>query len=471
MTETNIIDSNKVFFLNRSDIEGRIDPNFYGNHFRENKIKLNRAKNKVVLFKEIINEFSGGPMGFHLHTYDYRDTGIPVLRIGNLKEMYLNKDDSFIFISQEKHVELKNSKIKVGDLIFSKAGKVGEISIVPEGFGEGNLNQALSRISLKNNVNVEYVYIFFKSAIGSLQIQRFGGGRAVQDDLKMSEIEHFKIVLPNIENQNIIVDYYKKAYFKKLQKESEAEKLRLSIDSYILSELGLKLPERNIDLASRIFTVNFSEVAGVRIDPDYTSKYEFIINQKAKYKFVAFKNLLEYAPQYGANEEATDINSPSDIRYIRITDIDENGNLKNGKWKTAANTDKRYLLNKDDLLFARSGSVGRCYIHKQTEQEAIFAGYLIRFVVNDKVIPDFIFHYCNSSVYKFWVSAIERPAVQSNINAEEYKSLPIPLPPIDKQKEMLLHIDNIHKQIKKLQIDASEVLETAKQEVERMILG
>ena len=73
--------------------------------------------------------------------------------------------------------------------------------------------------------------------------------------------------------------------------------------------------------------------------------------------------------------------------------------------------------------------------------------------------------------YKLWVSAIERPAVQSNINAEEYKALPIPLPPLTKQTEIATHISQIRAQAKQLQLEASEVLATAKAEIERMILG
>ena len=161
-----------------------------------------------------------------------------------------------------------------------------------------------------------------------------------------------------------------------------------------------------------------------------------------------------------------------ELTKIRITDIDEIGNLKDAGWKTAKNTEERYLLKNNDLLFARSGSVGKCYIHKNIEKDAIFAGYLIRFILDlEKANPDFIFYFCNSSIYYFWVSAIQRPAVQANINAEEFKSLPIPLPPLEKQTEIASHIQNIRSQAKALQHEAASVLEEAKREVEKMILG
>jgi restriction endonuclease S subunit len=184
------------------------------------------------------------------------------------------------------------------------------------------------------------------------------------------------------------------------------------------------------------------------------------------------KDLLIKPPQYGANEEAIDGNPRTDTRYIRITDIDEYGNLKETGWKTANKVEDKYLLNLNDILFARSGSVGRCYIHRDISKPSIFAGYLIRFVVNpEKVNPNYLFYFCNSAIYKYWVSAIERPAVQSNINSEEYKSLKIPLPNLDKQNEIAKHISFLRDKAKLQQSEAKSELEKARKEIEKIILG
>ena len=167
-----------------------------------------------------------------------------------------------------------------------------------------------------------------------------------------------------------------------------------------------------------------------------------------------------------------DKNNIEEITYIRITDIDDWGYLKENDLKTASNIEDKYVLNKDDLLFARSGSVGRCYLHTNDFHKSIFAGYLIRFVLNTQVAnPNYIFYYCHSKIYKMWVDAISRSAVQSNINSEEYKSLPIVLPPLEKQIEISDHITAIRNQAKQLQQQAKTDLEQAKQEVEAMILG
>ncbi|MGB6092184.1 MAG: hypothetical protein WBF83_00310, partial [Moheibacter sp.] len=78
-----------------------------------------------------------------------------------------------------------------------------------------------------------------------------------------------------------------------------------------------------------------------------------LLSQKSIYSNTLLKELLLKQPQYGANEEAKEYKTEEEIRYIRITDIDNLGNLKDNNKKTASVIDTKYLLNYNDLLFAR----------------------------------------------------------------------------------------------------------------------
>jgi restriction endonuclease S subunit len=61
--------------------------------------------------------------------------------------------------------------------------------------------------------------------------------------------------------------------------------------------------------------------------------------------------------------------------------------------------------------------------------------------------------------------------VVENLNIDLVKNIKVPVPPIEKQKEISDHITAIRNQAKQLQQEAKAVLEKAKQEVEAMILG
>jgi type I restriction enzyme S subunit len=78
--------------------------------------------------------------------------------------------------------------------------------------------------------------------------------------------------------------------------------------------------------------------------------------------------------QYGLTATATDV--PSGIPYIRITDIDDFGDLKVNGLKFIEfdeNTYAKYALKEGDILFARSGSIGRTFLYKGTPPKAVFA--------------------------------------------------------------------------------------------------
>jgi type I restriction enzyme S subunit len=213
-------------------------------------------------------------------------------------------------------------------------------------------------------------------------------------------------------------------------------------------------------MSSNIFLTKLSEISGDRFDPLMVLYKK--TTQAFKYDTVSFKDLLISNPMYGANEagvERTDENEP---RYIRITDIDEFGNLKDGLGVTAQVIEDKYFLNENDLLFARSGAtVGKAYIHRKKDYECFFAGYMIRFIVdNNKINPYYVFLYTQLDIYKKWVLSIQRAAGQPNINAEEYKSLPIPIPPKQIQEKIVNKIQNGYKQKQQKEDEAKKLLDS-----------
>jgi type I restriction enzyme S subunit len=60
---------------------------------------------------------------------------------------------------------------------------------------------------------------------------------------------------------------------------------------------------------------------------------------------------------------------------------------------------------------------------------------------------------------------------QSGVGIDLLKKLETPLPPLIKQNEIAQKIQSIRGKAKRLQEEANSILETAKQQVEQMILG
>ena len=151
-------------------------------------------------------------------------------------------------------------------------------------------------------------------------------------------------------------------------------------------------------------------------------------------KFVSTEPLA-----YGANEAALD-DDHSFPRFVRITDINEKGNLIDETYRSLEpKIAEPYLLNDGDILFARSGAtVGKAFLYKESWGPSCFAGYLIRLRCNKQLVrPDFIFAYTQSDPYWGQLREGTIQATIQNFSAEKYGQLFLTLPPLWEQSEIM----------------------------------
>lgn len=457
------IDKNKIFIVKRSEIEGRLDPKMALYNQESHSTQYHKIQLKKLLLKA--PQYGAGESGVTRKSYQepryIRITDIDSNGIVNLKELGATANNI-----EDKYI------LNDGDILFARSGAtVGKTYLHKTKpymcFYAGYLIRFVVNTSL---ILPEYLFAYTQLPIYKKWIAAIQRPNA-QPNINAEEYQSLEIPLPNLDIQHYICNIIKNGYLTKQKKEAEAQKLLDSIDGYILNELGITMPKSDLNLKERIFFCNFKQATGGRLDPKFNNQWQKLKSLQCNYPKVTLADVVFNSGQYGANETAIDYKE-GDTRYIRITDIDDLGCLKENNKVTCKNIEQNYMLHKNDLLFARSGSVGKCYIHKRISEPAIFAGYLIRFIINAAIInPDYLFYYCNCSLYKYWVDTIQRPAVQANINSEEFRQIIIPLPPMAKQQEIADHITALRHQAAQLQQEGKEALEKAKQEVEQMILG
>jgi len=129
---------------------------------------------------------------------------------------------------------------------------------------------------------------------------------------------------------------------------------------------------------------------------------------------------------YGMNAPAKEYDGVN--KYIRITDIDENSSeysCANIVSPDGALSDK-YLVNKNDILFARTGSsTGKTYLYRPADGRLYFAGFLIRANVKDDNDSNFIYYQCKLKRYWNWVRIMSARSGQPGINSQEYSAYTI----------------------------------------------
>ena len=149
-----------------------------------------------------------------------------------------------------------------------------------------------------------------------------------------------------------------------------------------------------------------------------------------EWKSYTLKDLSKGKGEYGIGASAIPFDKDK-FTYLRITDINDDGTLnKSGLTSVDAVDASKYLLEKNDIVFARTGnSTGRSYFYDGSDGPLVYAGFLIRFRLDDsKVNPRILKYYSHSKPYYDWVQSFDTGGTRGNINAKTYGDMPITLP-------------------------------------------
>lgn len=207
------------------------------------------------------------------------------------------------------------------------------------------------------------------------------------------------------------------------------------------------------------FTVNVNEIGG-RIDPHfYRPKYRELEENIMKKPYKMLGDFASFL--YGLGETAQE---KGDIVYIRITDIDEYGNLKKDSlaYLNFNNTFKNYKLKKGDILIARTGATfGKSYFFNE-DFDAVFAGYLIKICLNntDEIKSKYLFYFMQTNFYWLQANQIMTGGGQPQFNANTIGQLKIPIPSKIIQEKIIFLMDKSYFQKKQKEIEAQNLLDS-----------
>jgi type I restriction enzyme S subunit len=169
--------------------------------------------------------------------------------------------------------------------------------------------------------------------------------------------------------------------------------------------------------------------------------------------------------QYGANESA-ELDDPDLPRYVRITDVHQNGTLRADTFRSLPkDVATPYLLEDGDLLFARSGATsGKTFLYQSSWGVCAYAGYLIRARMNQqKAVPAFVKYFTTSKNYWQWLSSIFIQSTIQNVSAEKYADLQLSLPLPTEQRAIVAFIDRETGRLDRLVAKKRKLIERMKE--------
>ena len=482
-----IIDTNKMFLVNFSDLEGRLEPEFYRPSLDILEKKIRSLSTKKL--DDYALSIAGGatpPKTESDKYYTDSNSGIPFLRVQNLQTSGELSLEECVYINADTHNGLlKRSQVSEGDLLvkITGVGRMAIASVAPKGF-VGNTNQHMVVIKTGDESISHYLALYLNLDVIEQIASRHstGGTRPALDYPSLKNI-------PVIEGLDFSL--INDAIIRKKAIETKAHEILSAIDAFVLNELGIYLPETRLQvLQDRIFTKNFRELSGGRFDPKLYSPSIMQLKKSLLMSHFPKQHLKDFVTsncsgEWGKDElEKVDEDKYTKCLVIRATEFDNTYNLRldNSRAKYRWIEKSKMLkmnIQANDLLIEKSGGsedqpVGRVSILTDDilkYNQIAYSNFIHKISV--KGINPLYLYYFLKTMHNIKITDSMQSQTNGirNLIMSEYFNQTIVVPPMEKQQEIVNHITNMWNQAKALQEEGEAILEEAKRKVESMIIG
>lgn len=329
----------------------------------------------------------------------YQQVGIPLITSKNLKDYGIDFNN-VNYISEKDHLLIdKRSKVSNGDILFGMIGTIGNPVVI-----DSNIKFSIKNVGLikftQDKVNNYYIYYFLQSDFLRRTINSLSRG-GTQNFVSLGDLRNLLVPVPTKEEQKKIVERLDEVREAQELCDQQIQKTEELFDSLIFKELEvLEIETQTLD------------------------------------KVCSF--------QYGYTQSASDVGK---YRFIRITDIDDYGEIRNDDEKFISDNLtllKPYILSKEDLLVARTGATYGKVLLFNLDQPSIFASFLIRIIPDKtKILPKFIWLFSRSKTYWEQAGRLVSGTGQPQFNANKIKEIKIKIPNLEEQQRIVEKLEAV----------------------------
>ena len=321
----------------------------------------------------------------------------------------------------------------------------------------------------KSLISPDFIFIFTKLPVYNDWVkvtQRVTG----QPNINAEEYSNMPIPLPPLEIQKKIVDIYSKAQQARLDKIQEAKQLIGSIDDYLLKMLHIDKKQQKKPKNKQIIR-NISSVIGGRMDVSF---HKGIEDTEEGINRVPHKTLGEISE---FSSESWDQKSlfENQFPYIEISAIDtevgEIVSIANMSTNNPPSRAKKLVRENDILISTTRPNRGAICIYNKRSISIASTGFSVIRKVKDCVLRDYLYTVLRSSVSLTQMELRSSGGNYPAIIESELKRILIPILPVETQQTIVNEVSAVKSKAKQLQKEGDALLEEAKKEIEKMIIG
>jgi type I restriction enzyme S subunit len=347
-------------------------------------------------------------------TYVDKQIGIPFLSAQNVRdgEVVLEK---YSFISKEFHQKLTSkNKPSKGDILYSRVGaKYGEAGVVEHSF-EFSVYVSVTLIRPKRELLNNYFLKYYLNSPRIKDLAKKSISSSGVPNLNVNSVRDFLVPIPPLTEQQRIVSILDEAFAKIEKAKFNAEQNLKNAKELFESYLQGVFENKGVDWEEK----TLGEIADV---------------------------------EYGFTDKSTE---EGDFRYIRITDIDKNGELilEDKKYINHSIEAEGFLIRDNDLLMARTGATFAKVLLYTGDEPSVFASYLIRIKFNEKIENALYWYFTKTKYYWKQANSLQSGAAQPHFNGAAVKQVIFSYPKSAKEQKVLIEkFETISLETKKLE--------------------
>ena len=425
-----------------------------------------------------LGDYKKGPFGSSLTKSIFVEKGIDTIKVYEQKNaIQKNAKIGNYYITKSYFLEaMTGFEVKPSDIIVSCAGTVGETYIIPNNAEKGIINQALMKISLKDDIEKTYYLQYFDYFLKEESKEK-SKGTAIKNIPPFKVFKEFPFPLPPLNEQKRIVEKLD-FLFDKTKKAKE-----------IIEEIKIDIENRKISILDRAFKGtltskwrNENKVSDVKellksINDEKIKKWEEEClqaekdgNKKPKkpiirevedmivpvdeqpYKlpdswvWVRLGEVVEVNP----NKIKIDIGENELVDFIPMKNVSESSpKIIEKNFEKFKDLQKGYTqFIKNDILFAKITPCmenGKTAIISDLKEKIGYGSTEFHILRSTKIIN-------NKLLYNFLKQKGFREDARYNMTGsvgfrrvptEFMKSYPFPLPPLEEQQEIVRILDEV----------------------------
>ena len=403
------------------------------------------SKWKEIAIKKIVFDHRPVTYGIVQPGPDIRPDGIPLIRGRDYSSGKVNTTDLY-HVKPEIDLPYKRSKVLANDILFSIAGYVGQVAVVPESLAGANITQTTARISVDiNSFNSQYIFYYLVSEFTQIQVRKYAKGSA-QEGLNLSDVEKIELKFPSISEQRKIAQIL-------CTTDAVIEKTQTVLAKYKAIKQGMLQ-----DLFTRGIDIKTGKLRPKQEDAPELYKESELGWIPKEWDLDNFENASQLITDFTANGsfETLRLNvkyyyEPNYARLIRLTDL--RVNLENdGVYVDREGFDflSKSSLLENDIMLANVGEyTGFACLMPKVNYPATIAPNMFLIRCNLEIFdPLYMYYFMILDMFTRQVDNISASSATKLLNKTNFRKLHIIKPSVIEQNQIGSRLQKIDNKIK-----------------------